>query len=495
MRCYGTMLTRRRFIQSSAALGLWPERGAWSAPAGEWVNDIHAGLSATRVRAIHAPASQDDLRAVIARARRERRPVCIAGGRHSMGSQPFVTDGDLIDMRGLKRVLAFERDRGIIDVEAGIQWPELLAYLTSSQQDSQRPWTFAQKQTGADRLTLGGCLSANAHGRGLTMKPFIGDVESFVLVDARGELRTCSRDQNAELFRLAIGGYGLFGPIYSVKLRLVPRTKVERIVEIIDVADAKRRFDERIRDGFEFGDFQYSTDAGSGTFLRNGVFSCYRPVAAETPMPAQHQELSDRNWRELLYLAHADKAAAYTRYSDYYRSTSGQLYWSDLHQMSIYPDGYHVEVDTAMAVKTRGSEMITEIYVPRDALAAFFADARRDFLTHKVNVIYGTVRLIERDDESFLAWAREPFACTIFNLHVDHAPEGMRLARAAFQRLIDLGIKYGGSYYLTYHKWATRRQVAKCYPQFPEFLRLKRKYDPEERFQSDWYRHYRLMFA
>jgi len=69
---------------------------------------------------------------------------------------------------------------------------------------------------------------------------------------------------------------------------------------------------------------------------------------------------------------------------------------------------------------------------------------------------------------------------------------------AALQRvpaLIDLGIKYGGSYYPTYHKYATRKQVETCYPQFAEFLKLKRKHDPAEVFQSDWYRHYRKMFA
>ena len=54
---------------------------------------------------------------------------------------------------------------------------------------------------------------------------------------------------------------------------------------------------------------------------------------------------------------------------------------------------------------------------------------------------------------------------------------------------------HGGSYYLTYHRWATRKQVETCYPQFPEFLRLKRRHDPEERFQSDWYRHYKAMFS
>ena len=43
-------------------------------------------------------------------------------------------------------------------------------------------------------------------------------------------------------------------------------------------------------------------------------------------------------------------------------------------------------------------------------------------------MIYGTVRLIERDDETVLAWAREPWACIIFNLHVDHTPAGDRTA-------------------------------------------------------------------
>lgn len=53
-----------------------------------------------------------------------------------------------------------------------------------------------------------------------------------------------------------------------------------------------------------------------------------------------------------------------------------------------------------------------------------------------------------------------------------------------------LRIHYGGSYYLTHHRRATRKQVETRYPQFVEFLRLKKKCDPEERFQSDWHRHY-----
>jgi len=112
----------------------------------------------------------------------------------------------------------------------------------------------------------------------------------------------------------------------------------------------------------------------------------------------------------------------------------------------------------------------------------------------KANVIYGTVRLIEQDNESFLRWARQNWACVIFNLHITHDQAGIAAAARAFRTLIDLGIHYDGSYYLTYHRWATRKQVEVCYPQFPEFLGLKKKYDPEELFQSNWYTHMKNLF-
>jgi hypothetical protein len=82
-----------------------------------------------------------------------------------------------------------------------------------------------------------------------------------------------------------------------------------------------------------------------------------------------------------------------------------------------------------------------------------------------VQVIYGTIRLIERDTESFLAWARQPWACTVMNLHIDHTPERIAKAAADLRRLIDRAVALGGSYFLTYHRWAERAQVEACYPQ------------------------------
>lgn len=489
------MLTRRDFLIASGLAAGWPASHALGQSRGVVVNDVHSQLNPIRVNRVAEPTSLAGVRQALATARKERRAVCLSGGRHAMGGQAFATDGVMLDSRKLDQVLNFDQTRGRIEVEAGMQWPALLDYLTKAQQGRERVWTFAQKQTGADRLTIGGCLAANVHGRGLRMAPFVGEVESFKLVDASGSLLTCSRKDNPELFSLAIGGYGLFGFIYSVTLRLVPRVKVQRMVELRSADDLPEAFGQRIRDGFVYGDFQYAIDERSDDFLKRGVFSCYRPVDAAVPIPAGQRELSEKGWSDLLYLAHVDKSQAFRRYAGYYLSTHRQIYWSDEHQMSIYPEGYHAAVDQRVGARGKATEIITEIYCQRGALPQFLADVREDFRRHKVNVIYGTVRLIEQDRETFLPWAKQPYACTIFNLHVAHDASSLRRATDACRRLIDLGIKHGGSYFLTYHKYATRQQVEACYPRFREFLRLKRKHDPAELFQSEWYRHYRRMFA
>jgi len=495
------VISRRGFLGVAGLAAAFPRRAVLAArdgasqPPGVLVNDVHSQLNPTRVHQIASPRTLDEVRIALRAARKEHRAICIAGGRHAMGGQAFAEGGILVDIRGLDRVLAFDRARGLIELECGVQWPQLFQHLRDTQKEGDRQWAFSQKQTGADRLTMGGCLSANVHGRGLTLPPFISDVESFKLIDARGELRSCSRSEDPGLFRLAIGGYGLFGFIYSVTLRLVPRRKIERVVEVREVEGLPDAFAARIRDGFLYGDFQYAIDEGSDEFLRRGVFSCYRPAGEGAPIPPAQKELAEADWVNLLYLAHAAKTEAFRRYAGYYLSTNGQLYWSDEHQLSIYPDHYHRALDRKLGAPHTSTEAITEIYCERDALERFMTGARALARKNKVNIIYGTIRLIEQDRESFLAWAKKPYACVIFNLHVEHTKQGVARAADAFRRLIDLGIESGGSYYPTYHRYAERRQVEACYPQFREFLKLKRRYDPGELFQSEWYRHYKKMFA
>lgn len=487
------MLTRRKFIRAAGLLALAPYLDTRAAPE-IWVNDIHSRLNRTRVRALLTPSTEDELAQAVRRASRDRLAISVSGCRHSMGGQQFATDSVSIDSRQLTRVLGFDRERGLIEAEAGIQWPKLIDFYLDAQRDGTHQWGIAQKQTGADTFTLGGSLSANVHGRGLAMKPLISNVESFMLINPDGKSVPCSRSENPELFRAVIGGYGLFGLIGRVTLRLTRRRKLRRVVEVIRSNDAHRRFTERIADGFLYGDFQFSIDEKSPDFLKVGVFSCYQPIPDDTPMSAT-KRLDDSDWLGLLALAYTDRARGFQRYVDYYLSTNGQTYWSDTNQLSAYLPNYAQQLKEKIGGNDDSSLIITEIYVPREALADFLAQAAELLRTLGVPVIYGTVRLIEKDDESYLPWARESYACIIFNLLTVHTPKGMEATAQAFRALIDLAIARGGSYFLTYHRFATREQVTKCHPRFADFLALKKHYDPEERFQSDWYRHYRTVFA
>src|SRR6266700_1951950 len=361
------MISRREFVAGSVAFAVASNASRRLAPEPEssLVNDIHSQLNSTRVSGISQPQSLEDVQRIVRTARKDRKVISVAGGRHAMGGQQFGTDTLLIDIRKLSRVLNLDRKHGILEVEAGIEWPELIDGYLALQNGESKTWGIAQKQTGADRLTMAGTIAANAHGRGLKMKPFVSDVESFVLVDATGTARRCSRTENPELFRLVHGGYGLFGVVTSVQLRLAPRKKVERVVEIRTVDNLIAAFEKRIADGFQYGDFQFSIEHASEDFLHKGVFSCYRPVPVDTPIPLEEKQLADENLRQLLSLAHADEKLAFNRYADYYLSTNGQVYWSDLHQLNIYPDNYHREIAATLHAPYPATEIITENNVPR----------------------------------------------------------------------------------------------------------------------------------
>ena len=463
-----------------------------SNPSGVWVNDRHSFLNRTHVQQVTRPDSLEALIDVLTDTSRRDVPVAVCGSRYAMGGQQFLSGGTLIDMRGLNRVIGFSHQSGIVEVESGMTWTELQKFLDATRNHRESRdfgWSIAQKQTGADGLTIGGAVAANIHGRSLTKAPFIEDIESLRLIDEAGRLVTCSRTRNFELFRHVCGGYGMFGVVYSVRIRLVPREKMLRVVEIVDSDSLMKLFDERIASGFRFGDFQFHIDELSDDFLRRGVFSCYLPVPDDTPVP-DNPSFDRNDWLNLLHLAHSDKSRGFQIYENHYLRTHGGVYWSDRLQFSTYVSGYHKAIDKRLGSRCPGSEMITELYVPRSFLSDFLANAADDLRSGGASVIYGTVRLIERDFESALAWAWKPWACVIFNICVEHSKSGLRKARRTFRALIDRAIRFGGSYYLTYHKFARPDQVKSCHPNLARVLVTKRRFDPRLRFQSNWWIHH-----
>ena len=295
-----------------------------------WVNDIHSQLNRTHVAGILRLRARRISSSIFSRTF-----ALHMWGRHAMGGQQFGTDTWLADTSSL-RSSQFRSNEWDFGSRGSIQWPQVLQYLETTQLNKPNQWGFVQKQTGADILSLGGAVSANAHGRGLRFQPFVQDIESLRIVNAEGELLECSRTKNRELFRHVIGGYGLFGFVYSLKLRLAPRQKVKRFVEIIHARDLADRLAAQMNDGALYGDFQFNIDSASENFLQEGVFSTYVPVPLDTLLPENPRKLPAGAWKQLIYLAHENKAEAYRRYTTHYQSTHGQVYWSDSHRMSWY---------------------------------------------------------------------------------------------------------------------------------------------------------------
>jgi len=113
------VISRRSFVRLAALAAAWPQ-AAWSqgakkaakpAPGTILVNDVHSQLNSTRVFRIATPTSVDAVRGLLSAARKERRPVCVSGGRHAMGGQQFCADAVMLDIRKLNRVLSFDLEQ------------------------------------------------------------------------------------------------------------------------------------------------------------------------------------------------------------------------------------------------------------------------------------------------------------------------------------------------------------------------------------------------
>ena len=119
--------------------------------------------------------------------------------------------------------------------------------------------------------------------------------------------------------------------------------------------------------GYLYGDFQFATDPTQPGFPahRRAVVLSADGSRCDR-FRREQRRLSQADWNRLLELAHRRQARARSRSSAaFYLATSGQLYWSDTHQLNLYLESYHGALDQRLGAGVRGSEMITELYVPR----------------------------------------------------------------------------------------------------------------------------------
>src|SRR5439155_15721863 len=182
---------------------------------------------------------EDELRQLLRRAQASHLHVSISGARHSMGGQTIYPGGIAINMLPFKG-MNLDEDKNLLHVQAGAKWADVIPYL------DQHGRSVAVMQSD-NSFTVGGSLSVNAHGWQFGRPPIASTVESFHLMKADGSVVRCSRLENAELFSLALGGYGLFGIILDADLRVVPNQRLRLEQYLVPVDHAMASFERQLR--------------------------------------------------------------------------------------------------------------------------------------------------------------------------------------------------------------------------------------------------------
>ena len=133
--------------------------------------------------------------------------------------------GLAVDLGRLNRILRIDTAEGLLEVQAATPWLAIAAAL--------RPGD-ARSRVRTTMPTVGESIARNAAGP--DGMPAVAHVASMALVTPEGELRRVSRERDAELFALTVGGQGLFGTLYSVTLRIGSMAQaVERALQPLEV--------------------------------------------------------------------------------------------------------------------------------------------------------------------------------------------------------------------------------------------------------------------
>jgi decaprenylphospho-beta-D-ribofuranose 2-oxidase len=187
---------------------------AAAAPRGERRVVAGWGRAVSSEAELVVARSADDVRATFLRAREEGLSVCLRGAGCSYGDAALNRGGIVLDLAGMNRVLAFDSATGVATVEPGVTIRDLWMHAIA------HGW-WPAVVPGTMHATLGGCVAMNIHGKNSYVVGTIGEhVESVTLLTPSGETLECSREKRPDLFRSAVGGFGMLGCFTSIRIRL-----------------------------------------------------------------------------------------------------------------------------------------------------------------------------------------------------------------------------------------------------------------------------------
>ena len=443
------------------------------------IDDV-SRLNQTRVHEILVPRTEDELQQAVRRAKKLGLKISISGKKHSQGGHAFYHDALHLDMTQFNQILELNEAEKTIRVQSGVTWKQI--------QDAINPHGLAVAVMQSSNIfTVGGSISANVHGRDPSFGPIIETIRSFRLINADGQIINASRSENAELFSLVIGGFGLFGVILDVELELAENSVYQKQTVALDYREYPAYFQEQIKEktdvGIHFGRLSIHSDS----LLRDGYVVTYTKTDERPEGVFQLAEESHVSRDKFFF--------GLSRKGDWAKEVrwSSQQKWVDVpgeieiiaRNNVMRPPIQFLEYDAV-----EDTDILQEYFVPVDNFIPFIDRLREIVETEEINLLSVTLRYVPANREAFLTYAKSDCFAVVLYINQDRSADGIQQASRWTRQLVDAVIQYDGTYYLIYQLYPSAGQLRTVYPRFNEFLERKRYYDPDERFMNRFYGHY-----
>jgi hypothetical protein len=206
------------------------ERLSWS----NWSGNIRC-----QPRVACVPFTLDDLCEVVRSASRDGRKLRLVGSGFNWSGMA-ATDDTLVFCERLKGV-EIDRDHRTAWVECGTTNRHLNRVLKTA--GLQLPWNVV-----LENVRVGAIVSVGTHGSGKDTGTLGDLVQAFDIIDANGNRRILSEATiGAEAMDAARLGFGIFGVIARIQLRVEPACRVLQIDRRMKVADGLAELPELVR--------------------------------------------------------------------------------------------------------------------------------------------------------------------------------------------------------------------------------------------------------
>ncbi len=416
------------------------------------------------------------LQNLLMKARSSGRSFNTSSARHSMGAHAIARDG--INLSLHNDFVEPDTASQIYRVNAGASWQQVITALD--------PLAFGPKvmQSNND-FGVAATFSVNAHGWPFAEGPMGSTVRAFRMIMASGELIECSRSKNSELFKLAMGGYGLFGIIVDLDVEMAANQNLAPSYDLMDGADFAQHMVAALADpSIDLAYGRLNIDRES--FFDHGLLISFRPTDDQSELPAATGSGTISHLsRHVLRRQLGNEAFKHLRWSI---ESKVQPHLGD--GVATRNTLLNEPVATLEDRDPSITDILHEYFVPPEQFPAFVDLCKQVIPGSYQELLNITLRYVASDKDSVLRYASGPriAAVMLFSQEMSSRAEAdmQRMTRA----LIDGVHAIGGSYYLPYRPHATQDQFQTSYPAAAAFAEAKRQHDPGLIFSNGFWINY-----